>query len=165
MSDSTDQFGGGQGDVDERAADAEAMRQLHHELASAPAIEVIAQALAHLATFAYVRLGVPEEENAQYRDLHSARVLIDAIGGMLLAVEGRLGPGENDLREALAALHMTYASLLEREGATGQAGQPGQSDQPARPGAQAGQPAGPPPRREEERLQRPRSGLWVPGQD
>ena len=162
MSNSTDQFGGGQGDVDERAADAEAMRQLHHELASAPAIEVIAQALAHLATFAYVRLGVPEEENAQYRDLNSARVLIDAIGGMLLAVEDRLGPGENDLREALAALQMTYASLLERQGAAGQAGQTGR---PAPAGAQPGQPAGPPPAREEERLHRPRGGLWVPGQD
>jgi hypothetical protein len=161
MSNSTDQFGGGQGDVDERAADAEAMRQLHHELASAPAIEVIAQALAHLATFAYVRLGVPEEENAQYRDLNSARVLIDAIGGMLLAVEGRLGPGENDLREALAALQMTYAGLLERQGAAGQAGQTGQA---APAGAEPGQPAGPP-RREEERLHRPSSGLWVPGQD
>ena len=161
MSDSTDQFGGGQGDVDERAADAEAMRQLHHELASAPAIEVIAQALAHLATFAYVRLGVPEEENAQYRDLNSARVLIDAIGGMLLAVEGRLGPGENDLREALATLQMTYAALLERQGATGQ---PAAEGQPGGPGQQAQSPP-PPPRGEEERLHRPRSGLWVPGQD
>jgi len=158
MSDSTDQFGGGQGDVDEqRAADAEAMRQLHHELASAPAIEVIAQALAHLATFAYVRLGVPEEENARYRELHSARVLIDAIGGMLVAVEGRLGPGEEELREALAALHMTYASLLEQEGAG--ADQAGAQAQPSQPSQT------PPPRREEERLQRPRSGLWVPGQD
>ena len=41
MSDSTDQFGGGPGDVDERAVDAEAMRQLHHELASAPPIEMV----------------------------------------------------------------------------------------------------------------------------
>src|SRR5262245_1203012 len=123
MSDSTDQFGGGRGNVDEGAVDAEAMRQLHHELASAPPIEVIAQALAHLATFAYVRLGVPEEDNAQYRDLNSARVLIDSITGMLSAVEGRLGPGENQLREALATLQMTYAALLERQGAG--AGQPG----------------------------------------
>jgi hypothetical protein len=161
MSDSTDQFGGGQGDVDEGSVDVEAMRQLHHELASAPPIEVIAQALAHLATFAYVRLGVPEQDNAQYRDLHSARVLIDSIGGMLSAVEGSLGPGENQLREALAALQMTYAALLEREGAA--AGQPGPEGQPGGPGQRAESP--PPARSEEERLHRPRSGLWVPGQD
>jgi hypothetical protein len=159
MSDRTDQLGGGQGDVDRQraAVDAEAMRQLHHELASAPAIEVVAQALAHLATFAYVRLGVPPEENAQYRDLHSARVLIDAIGGMLLAVEGQLGPGEDELREALAALHRTYASLLEEQGAAGERpSEAGQTDQ-------AGQAS--PPRREDARLHRQRSGLWVPGQD
>jgi uncharacterized protein DUF1844 len=161
MSGSTDQFGGDRGDVDERAVDAEAMRQLHHELASAPPIEVIAQALAHLATFAYVRLGVPEEDNAQYRDLNSARVLIDSISGMLSAVEGRLGPGENQLREALAALQMTYAALLERQGA--EAGQAGAEGQAGAPGQRAQSP--PPPQREEERIHRPRSGLWVPGQD
>jgi Domain of unknown function (DUF1844) len=145
MNDSTERFGG---DWDEAGPEqAEAMRQLQHELASAPPIEVVAQAVAHLATLAYVRLGVPPQENQRYQDLEAARVLIDALGGMLGAVEGRLGPGAEELYQALAALRMTYASITGQQGAA----------------APPGRPAEPSPA-EEPRMQRP-SGLWVPGQD
>jgi hypothetical protein len=153
MSDFTEQQPGGgpdrpeQGDQARDAAEAEAIRQLHHELASAPPIEVVAQAVAHLATLAYVRLGVPPEENERYQDLEAARVLIDALTGMLQAVDGRLGPGAEELYQALASLQMTYVAI---------AGQGG--------GEEAGEA---PPERErpsEPRIQRP-SGLWVPGQE
>ncbi len=115
MDDSTEGFGGerDQAELDQ----AEAMRQLQDELASAPPIEVVAQAVAHLATLAYVRLGVPPQENQRYQDLDAARVLIDALGGMLDAVEGRLGAGDEELYQALAALRMTYASISGQEGA------------------------------------------------
>jgi Domain of unknown function (DUF1844) len=129
--------------VDE-AAQAEAMRRLREELAASPAGEVVAQAAAHLATFAYVRLGIPPEPNQRYRDLAAARVLIDAFGGLIGAVQGSLGEVEGELQEALAALRMTYASV------SGGA-----------PPAGAEQP---PPAKEEPGLHRP-SGLWVPGQD
>lgn len=148
MSDMTEQQPGGDADRPDEAeaAEAEAIRQLHHELASAPPIEVVAQAVAHLATLAYVRLGVPPEENQRYRDLEAARVLIDALGGMLQAVEGRLGPGAEELYQALASLRMTYAGIAAQQG--------------AEPGGQAPEPERP----AEPRIQRP-SGLWVPGQD
>lgn len=146
MNDRTEQFGG---ERDEAALDqAEAMRQLQHELASAPPIEVVAQAVAHLATLAYVRLGVPPQENQRYQDLEAARVLIDALGGLLGAVEGRLGPGAEELYEALAALRMTYASVTGQGGAGAPPAGRGPEPTPA----------------EEERRQRP-SGLWIPGQD
>jgi hypothetical protein len=146
MSDSTERFGG---ERDEAELDqAEAMRQLQHELASAPPIEVVAQAVAHLATLAYVRLGVPPQENQRYQDLEAARVLIDALGGLLGAVEGRLGPGAEELYQALAALRMTYASVGGQPGA---AAPPGQAPEP--------------PERPEEQAPRRPSGLWVPGQD
>ena len=145
MNDRTERFGDERDEAE--LEQAEAMRQLQHELASAPPIEVVAQAVAHLATLAYVRLGVPPQENQRYQDLEAARVLIDALGGLLGAVEGRLGPGAEELYEALAALHMTYA------GVTGQGGA----------GAPAGRGPEPTPA-EEERPRRP-SGLWVPGQD
>lgn len=127
---------------------AEAMRQLQHELASAPPVEVVAQAVAHLATLAYVRLGVPPQENQRYQDLEAARLLIDALGGLLGAVEGRLGPGVEELYQALAALRMTYASISGQEGA----------------GAPAGRGPEPAPEPRQEAPRRP-SGLWVPGQD
>ena len=145
MDDSTEGFGGerDQAELDQ----AEAMRQLQDELASAPPIEVVAQAVAHLATLAYVRLGGPPQENQRYQDLEAARVLIDALGGMLDAVEGRLGAGDEELYQALAALRMTYASISGQEGA---GPPPGRGPEPAEP--------------EEQRPRRP-SGLWVPGQD
>jgi hypothetical protein len=145
MSDMTEQQPGGGADRPE-AAEAEAIRQLHHELASAPPIEVVAQAVAHLATLAYVRLGVPPEDNQRYRDLEAARVLIDALGGMLQAVEGQLGPGAEELDQVLASLRMTYAAIATQQGAG--------------PGDQAPEAERP----DESRIQRP-SGLWVPGQD
>lgn len=131
----------------ERAAEAEAMRQLREELAAAPVGDVVAQAAAHLATFAYARLGIPPEQNQRYRDLDAARVLIDAFGGLIGAVRGRLGEGEAELHEALASLRMTYASV---------------SGGPSRPAT-----GGVPPGQEEPEEPRPHrpSGLWVPGQD
>jgi Domain of unknown function (DUF1844) len=148
MNDSTERFGGG---PDEAELDqAEAMRQLQHDLATAPPIEVVAQAVAHLATLAYVRLGVPPQENERYRDLEAARVLIDALGGLLGAVEGRLGPGADELHQALAALRITYAGVSGQQGTPAA---PGERPGPARPQ----EPAEPRPRRP--------SGLWVPGQD
>jgi Domain of unknown function (DUF1844) len=145
MNDSTEGFGG---ERDQAEPDqAEAMRQLQHELATAPPIEVVAQAVAHLATLAYVRLGVPPQENQRYQDLEAARVLIDALGGLLGAVEGRLGPGAEELYQALAALRMTYAGVSGEQVAP----PAGQGPEPPRPAA-------------EERPRRP-SGLWVPGQD
>jgi hypothetical protein len=153
MSDMTEQQPGGgrdrpdQDDQAREAAEAEAIRQLHHELASAPPIEVVAQAVAHLATLAYVRLGVPPEENQRYQDLEAARVLIDALGGMLLAVEGRLGPGAEELYQALASLQMTYAAIAGQQGGAEPGGEEPEPDRP-----------------DEPRFQRP-SGLWVPGQD
>lgn len=148
MSEMSGQQPGGpeQGDHARAAAEAEAIRQLHIELASAPPVEVIAQAVAHLATLAYVRLGVPPEENQRYRDPEAARVLIDALRGMLQAVEGRLGPEAEELYEVLASLQMTYASV---------AGQPR-----AEPSGERPEPEPP----NESRIRRP-SGLWVPGQD
>ncbi len=158
MSERTEQQFGGKQDGTEQDREAAAVRQLHHELASAPAAEVVAQAVAHLATFAYVRLGVPPQENQRYRDLGAARVLIDALGGLLGAVDGRLGQVEGELREALAGLRMTYASVAGQQGAAAAPGGPAPPGPPEPP-----EPPGPPPP-EEPRLQRP-SGLWVPGQD
>jgi Domain of unknown function (DUF1844) len=141
------------GERDDQAAQEEALRQLREELAAAPAGDVVAQAAAHLATFAYVRLGIPPEQYERFRDLAAARVLIDAFGGLIEGVRGRLGEGEHELQQALAALRMTYAQLVA--GAAPAASGAG-------PEAAAGQPA---PGDEGSRLHRPPSGLWVPGQD
>jgi len=120
------------------------LEEMREQLASVSAGDVIAEACLSLVALAYVRLGVPPEEHERYRDLEAARLLIDALGGMLAAVEGRVGAAEPGLRDALARLRMTYVEVANHV----QAGDaPEQAPAPEGPG-----------------IHRP-SGLWVPGSD
>jgi Domain of unknown function (DUF1844) len=130
------------------------LEEMDEQLASFSAGDVIAEASLSLVALAYVRLGVPPEQHEQYRDLEAARLLIDALGGMLAGVEGRVGAAEPGLRDALARLRMTYVEVAARVQA-GPAG-PTKAEEPAAPGPQQ-QPEGP-------GVYRP-SGLWVPGRD
>jgi hypothetical protein len=132
----------------ERAGDP--LEEMREQLASVSAGDVVAEACLSLVALAYVRLGVPPEQHERYRDLDAARLLIDALGGMLEAVKGRLGAAEPSLRDALAGLRMAYADVaahLQAGHPPGGAPAPGPEPQPPGPG-----------------VQRP-SGLWVPGQD
>jgi hypothetical protein len=118
------------------------LEQLREQLASVSAADVVAEAALSLIALAYVRLGIPPEQHARFRDLEAARLLVDALGGMLSASEGRLGAAEPSLRDALAGLRMAFAD--------------------------AAAPRVPPetgPEPEDSGILRPPSGLWVPGQD
>jgi len=131
----------------DRAADqpegvADPLEELREHLGSVSAGDVIAQAALSLLTLAYVRLGLPPEQHREFRDLDAARLLIDALAGMLDAASGRLGAPEHELREGLAQVRMAYVSVAEHA-------------------AGGHQPAG----AEEPGTARRPSGLWVPGQD
>ena len=125
------------------------LEQLREQLASVSAGDVVAEAALSLIALAYVRLGIPPEQHERFRDLDAARLLVDALGGMLAATEGRLGAPEPSLREALANLRMAFADVAAHLEA-----HPDDSPSPA---------AGPEP--DDSGLLRPPSGLWVPGQD
>ena len=118
------------------------LEQLREQLASVSAGDVVAEAAVSLIALAYVRLGIPPEQHARFRDLDAARLLVDALGGMLAATEGRLGAPEPSLREALANLRMAFADVAAHLEA---------------------HPADAPP--DDSGILRPPSGLWVPGQD
>jgi hypothetical protein len=122
------------------------LEQLREQLASVSAGDVVAEAALSLIALAYVRLGIPPEQHARFRNLDAARLLVDALGGMLSATEGRLGPAEPGLREALANLRMAFAEVAAHLDA-----HPGDEASAPEPG-DAG-------------ILRPPSGLWVPGQD
>jgi hypothetical protein len=124
------------------------LEQLREQLASVSAGDVVAEAALSLIALAYVRLGIPPEQHARFRDLDAARLLVDALGGMLAATEGRLGPPEPSLREALANLRLAFADVSAHLDA-----HPEDEDQ------------APPPEPEDSAILRPPSGLWVPGQD
>jgi hypothetical protein len=120
------------------------LEQLREQLASVSAGDVIAEAALSLIALAYVRLGIPPEQHARFRDLDEARLLVDALGGMLSATEGRLGPAEPGLRDALAGLRMAFADMAAHV----EAHPDDASETP-----------------EDSGILRPPSGLWVPGQD
>jgi Domain of unknown function (DUF1844) len=127
----------------------EQVEQLREQLASVSAGDVVAEAALSLIALAYVRLGIPPEQHERFRDLDAARLLVDALGGILAATEGRLGAPEPSLREALANLRMAYADVAAHleahpEAASGAAAEPEAGD---------------------SGILRPPSGLWVPGQD
>ena len=124
------------------------LEQLREQLASVSAGDVVAEAAMSLIALAYVRLGIPPEQHARYRDLDAARLLIDALGGLLSAIEGRLGAPEPSLRDALANLRLAFAVVAAT--------------------AEGAAPRTPPetePEPEDSGIRRPPSGLWVPGQD
>jgi hypothetical protein len=123
------------------------LEQLREQLASVSAADVVAEAALSLIALAYVRLGVPPSEHERFRDLDQARLLVDALGGMLAATEGRLGAPEPSLRDALASLRMAFAEVAAHLEAH-------PDDAPA-----------PGPEPEDSSILRPPSGLWVPGQD
>jgi hypothetical protein len=129
----------------------EQLEQLREQLASVSAGDVVAEAALSLIALAYVRLGIPPEQHERFRDLDQARLLVDALGGMLAATEGRLGAPEPSLRDTLASLRMAFAEVaayLE-----------------AHPDDPPASTAGPEPEPEDSGILRPPSGLWVPGQD
>ena len=128
----------------------EQLEQLREQLAAVPAGAVVADTAMQLATMAQMRLGLPPEQFARFRDLDAARLLIDAIGGLLAATEGRLGGPEPALRQALADLRLAFAEVAA---------------QPAAAGEPAGPPSGAGPQPDDSGILRPPSGLWVPGQD
>ena len=127
----------------------EQLEQLREQLASVAAGDVVAEAAMSLIALAYVRLGIPPEQHARFRDLDAARLLVDALGGMLSATEGRLGAPEPSLRDALANLRLAFADIAANAGG----------------GAPRMPPETEPPSEEDPGILRPPSGLWVPGQD
>jgi Domain of unknown function (DUF1844) len=121
--------------------DPELLAQMRQQLASVSAADFVAELAAHLLNMATVRLGLPAELNAEFKDLGQARLLIDALAGLLDGSAGRLGPVEPQLREGLAQFRMAWVELA---GAAA-----GSAEQPA----------------QDSGLATPPPGLWVPGMD
>ena len=126
------------------------LEQLREQLASVPAGEVVAEAAVPPITMAQMHLGLPAEQYARFRDLDAARLLIDALGGLLSATEGRLGAPEPGLRDALANLRLAFADVATAAGSA-----------PRTPPDTEPEPG----RSDDSGILRPPSGLWVPGQD
>ena len=90
------------------AGAAEEMARVNAQLRAVPAEMVVANHLMGLYQLAAVHL------NQDRPDLVSARLAIDAFGGMLDACKGRLGEDEETLVGARAQMQMVFVTLTDR---------------------------------------------------
>ncbi|HZD66288.1 MAG TPA: hypothetical protein VE152_09340 [Acidimicrobiales bacterium] len=95
------------------AETAEELARLQRELLSAPAEVVVANHAYGLFQLAALHL------SQQPPGLVQAKLAIDGFGALLEGLQGRLGDHENELREALAQLRLTYVQLSGAAEATG----------------------------------------------
>ena len=90
---------------------AEEMSAVRQQLLSVPAATVVANHAMGLYELAAIHL------SAQPANLTEGRIAIDAMGGVVENLEGRLGENEHVLRDALAQLRLAFVQL---QGAAGE---------------------------------------------
>ena len=100
-------------------AELDALRELHRRLAATPVADVIVNHAIGIWQLALVHLGAVTPADAEGRrpapDLGSAGLAIDALTAIVDSLTGRLGDGEDMLRDALAQAQMLYVEVAEAE--------------------------------------------------
>jgi hypothetical protein len=84
---------------------AQEMAEVREQLLQVPASTVVANHVMGLYELAAIHL------SSQPPDLAEGRVAIDAMAGVVEALEGRLGENEPVLRDALAQLRLAFVQL------------------------------------------------------
>ena len=141
---------------------AQLIEELRQQLGRIPAAQVVTEVAVQLVNMATIRLGLPPEQHGEFRDLDQARLLTDALAGLLDATTGRIGPAERQLRDALAQLRLIWVRVADQGDASGaRAG----GEQEAAGSGQRAPGAGQGEGQASSRLTTPPSGLWIPGRD
>lgn len=86
------------------------MAEVRQQLSQVPASTVVANHAMGLYELAAIHL------SNQPANLPEARIAIDAMGGVLDALEGRLGENEGVLRDALAQVRLAFVQLQAAAG-------------------------------------------------
>jgi hypothetical protein len=102
----------------ERAEIEAELRRVRAEIASTPAVDIVANHAIGLWQLAVLHLN-PDEGQSPH--LSEAAVAIDAMGGIVDALGDRLGDHAAPLRDALTQLRLAFVEVQRR--ATGLAGQ------------------------------------------
>ena len=127
----------------------EEMRAYVEQLRAADPAGIVVQAYQLLGTGAEVKLGLPD-----------ARLLIDAMGALVAAVEGRV---EGQLAEQMkAGVGQLQNAQVQVEAELREQGQPGGDAQPSPPREPA---AGPAAQQQGGGQQQKTNRLWIPGRD
>ena len=101
------------------AEELEALRELHARLAATPVADVIVNHAVGMWQLALVHLGVvtpPDEQGRRPEpNLAAAGLAIDALSALVDALAGRLGEGEEMLRDALGQAQMLFVEVAESQ--------------------------------------------------
>lgn len=90
----------------------ELRRLIEEEMEKITVKDILGSALMELIRQAYRRMGLPESVNLKYLDLEQAGLAIDAIMGILAALDRKVPENEvAPYRSTLANLQMNYARL------------------------------------------------------
>jgi hypothetical protein len=89
------------------------MAEVQRQILAAPAEQLVANHVVGLYELAAIHLGQPEP------DLVATRLAIDAMTAVLTVAEGRLGPDEASLRQALTQLQMAFVQVSANHPADG----------------------------------------------
>jgi hypothetical protein len=108
---------GGPSEAERAELEAE-LRRVRAEIASTPAVDIVANHAIGLWQLAVLHLN-PDE--GQSPNLSEAAVAIDAMGGIVDALGDRLGDHAAPLRDAVTQLRLAFVEVQRR--ATGTAGQ------------------------------------------
>ena len=96
-----------------------ALRELHARLAATPVADVIVNHAIGIWQLALVHLGVvtpPDEQGRRPEpNLAAAGLVIDALSALGDALVGRLGEGEEMLRDALSQAQMLFVEVAESQ--------------------------------------------------
>ena len=106
-------------DGEPSAEELEALRELHARLAATPVADVIVNHAVGMWQLALVHLGVvtpPDEQGRRPEpNLAAAGLAIDALSALVDALAGRLGDGEEMLRDALGQAQMLFVEVAESQ--------------------------------------------------
>ena len=89
---------------------AEEVAEIRRQLAGVPASRVVANHAMGLYELAAIHL------SSQPPNMTEARVAIDAMGGLVDALDDRLGDDEGVVRDALAQLRLAFVQLQAAQG-------------------------------------------------
>ena len=96
-----------------------ALRELHARLAATPVADVILNHAIGIWQLALVHLGVVTPPDEQGRrpapNLPAAGLAIDALSALVDGLGGRLGEGEEMLRDALGQAQMLFVEVAEAQ--------------------------------------------------
>lgn len=130
----------------------EELRAYLEQLREAEAGEILAQAYTMLGTGAEVKLGRPD-----------ARVLIDAMAGMVAGMGERAGDLAQRMQAGVAQLQMAQVEAERQGGGDSTGSGPAAGDGPPADGAGQPRPAATPPPTPPRPS--PTDKLWIPGRD